>query len=191
MYNYKQVSQSTSPLKRTQLLTPLTSDSTSSTNSSASTSHDNSLCPIKVSSSTSVELERGGPLTRPSLLRSESNRRWTVAVADSPEDVIVEELERLRRLGLCAGDVHGGRYTSELTSEGAQENPKASHTSRLLSSCNEPELRSTLSVDRVNVEDELEWIHARFAIFCCRELVRTERSYQARLRELANEQVRI
>ena len=33
-------------------------------------------------------------------------------------------------------------------------------------------------------EDETEWKSARRALLCCRELVRTERSYQSRLRQL-------
>ena len=33
-------------------------------------------------------------------------------------------------------------------------------------------------------EDDSEWKSARRALLCCRELVRTERSYQSRLRQL-------
>lgn len=100
---------------------------------------------------------------RPSFLRTESNRRWTVAVAEVPDEMFMEELERLRRMGLRAGEVHGSdRHAEKKKTEAGG------------------------AAITEEVEDDSEWIDARRAILCCRELVRTERSYQARLQELAD-----
>ena len=128
------------------------------------------------------------PHKRPSILRTESNRRWTVAVADVPDDFFVEELERLRKIGrLRAVDVHGVRkvrteqvHTIEVDSNGNME------TGIEVIEKTEKEERHSLVIQNWSPEEESEWLHARRAIMCCRELVRTERSYQARLQELYN-----
>lgn len=118
---------------------------------------------------------------RPSFLRSESNRRWTVAVAEVPDELLVAELERLRKMGMRAGEVHGIRSPTFFADEGVHSN---SNTARKLK-----KLDNGTTTVAEEVEDEIEWGYARRAILCCRELVRTERSYQARLQDLADERV--
>ncbi|KAI5121309.1 hypothetical protein M0805_003776 [Coniferiporia weirii] len=169
------------------------------TDTSASTSHEGE--PLSLSdSATSVR----GPddsqsSKRPSLLRTESNRRWTVAVADAPDDLFIEELERLRRMGLRAGDVHGIRNTRhqhvQSTNASTMEDAYGELPMHAISEghldINQLEKsklaeRNTVVIQEVDAEDESEWLCARRAILCCRELVRTERSYQARLQELVD-----
>jgi len=122
------------------------------------------------------------PSQRPSFLRSESNRRWTVAVADVPDDMLVAELDRLRKMGMRAGEVHGVRplipFSGEMMVEGKDGKLKVIENG------------AATIVEEVE-EDEIEWGFARRAILCCRELVRTERSYQARLQDLFDGNVRI
>ena len=132
---------------------------------------------------------------RPSILRTESNRRWTVAVADVPDDMFIEEFERLRRMGMRTGEVHGVQAkhshasllmptrTNDISNEEieAQAHDAGRHV---------PTEQTDKEFEVITIEDELEWTHARKAIMCCRELVRTERSYQTRLQELLEEQVK-
>lgn len=123
---------------------------------------------------------------RPSFLRSESNRRWTVAVAEVPDEIFVEELERLRRMGMRAGELHAS--SDRLVEQGV---PLYARSSARQQDCMSWKVDvskmalsdSTMAVELVE-EDDLEWIDARRALLCCRELVRTERSYLARLQEL-------
>lgn len=132
---------------------------------------------------------RPGPL-RPSFLRTESNRRWTVAVAEVPDELFVEELDRLRRMGMRAGEVHGAGiggygYGSDF---GNDEDPveKARAPAHYEPDGAAQPLPGTLS----EAEDDSEWVNARRAMLCCRELVRTERSYLARLQQLIDGDVR-
>ncbi|KAH8120073.1 hypothetical protein DFH11DRAFT_1539299 [Phellopilus nigrolimitatus] len=165
------------------------------TDTSASTSHTDEPFASQESSDTSNSADNGRPSKRPSLLRTESNRRWTVAVADVPDDLFLEELERLRRMGLRAGEVHSNQNQSASPFTppvivGRYETHTCVNVGRH-SETNWPEKgkmveRNTVIVQEVGAEDETEWLHARRAIMCCRELVRTERSYQARLQELAD-----
>lgn len=145
-----------------------------------------------VSSST----DRSLPLKRPSILRTESNRRWTVAVADVPDDFFIEELERLRRMGrLHADDLHGVRTVQAEQVETVEvASIKDGHgkwsTQVDIVKKTEREERHSVVMHTISPEEESEWLHARRAILCCRELVRTERSYQARLQELVDGNVR-
>ena len=170
------------------------------TNSSESGSHDDNLLTLPQY----ADEDDKQSLRRPSFLSSESSRRWTVAVAEVPDDLFVEELERLRRMGLRAGELHGvepkSTYYHSLNSlntrastigpESGQQHLLGGHME-----VHEPKKAnitdSTVVVEEFDVEDEMEWIHARRAILCCRELVRTERSYQARLQDLADGNVSI
>lgn len=147
----------------------------------ASTSHEGAL----VSSPDSMTSPSHGcagiqqASQRPSFLRSESNRRWTVAVADVPDDMLVAELERLRKMGMRAGEVHGVRPPMPLPfSEDMIEMKGGRH-----GNLKDIENGTATIVEEVD-EDEIEWGFARRAILCCRELVRTERTYQARLQDL-------
>ncbi|THH05228.1 hypothetical protein EW145_g4950 [Phellinidium pouzarii] len=165
---------------------------------SASTSHDYEPSASPTVAASLDHTDDGRQSKRPSLLRTESNRRWTVAVADVPDDLFIEELERLRRMGLRAGDVHGVQDTRDhhmhpvrtlpgpIMSETRSEVPAHRHVNINHSEDSKLADWNTVIVQEVGVEDELEWLSARRTILCCRELVRTERSYQARLQDLAD-----
>ncbi len=156
----------------------------SSPSESASTSHEGALV-SSPDSMTSVSQGCAGivPISsqRPSFLRSESNRRWTVAVADVPDDMLVAELERLRKMGMRAGEVHGVRPQIPFSEEMMIERSKHGKLGE----------NGTATIAEEVEADEIEWGFARRAILCCRELVRTERSYQARLQDLFDGNVRI
>lgn len=111
-----------------------------------------------------------------------------MAVADVPDDFFVEELERLRRIGrLHARDVHAIRTVqTERTQTVGVVSIKDEHEdqSTQINIIEETEEHCSVVRQPVDPEEESEWLHARRAILCCRELVRTERSYQARLQEL-------
>ncbi|KAL5534478.1 hypothetical protein ACEPAG_940 [Sanghuangporus baumii] len=166
------------------------------TDASASTSPDDELhLSHQGSSITSEHLSDEEkidlPVKRPSLLRTVSNRRWTVAVADVPDDLFIEELERLRRMGLRAGDIHSVRSVSHAGY--ALSSRKEAHRGHLddgehleVKQTGKPNTPDAVLIQQVDTEDEMEWLYARRAILCCRELVRTERSYQERLQELAD-----
>lgn len=124
-----------------------------------------------------------------------------MAVADVPDDLFIEEFERLRRMGLRVGEVLG----QKLSQTSLNSTMKANAVHAVSEKRSEVEMHDAghhVTVDQLEKhdsavvevhlasEDELEWTHARRAIMCCRELVRTERSYQARLQELADAQVR-
>lgn len=166
------------------------------------------------------ETQKQAPIKRPSILRTESNRRWTVAAADVPDDLFIEELERLRRMGLRAVEIHGargsgdgGRAAAAASLEantdtngnldidsGADANEESSGNAFGLGNTR-PEAdfdsgdsakKAATAAVRTNVDleaemkEELDWLHARRAILTCRELVRTEKTYQQRLQELAD-----
>ncbi len=96
---------------------------------------------------------------RPSFLRSESNRRWTVAVADVPDDMLVAELERLRKMGMRAGEVHGVRPQIPFSEEMMIERSKHGKLGE----------NGTATIAEEVEADEIEWGFARRAILCCRE----------------------
>jgi hypothetical protein len=123
-----------------------------------------------------------------------SIRRWTLAMADVPDEVLVQELEKMRMEGREQSSFKHGTKAKE-TDKGkgewriggedddassdeddSPEQSTAMHQSQSSSSSHAPMLTSAL--------DDREWKTARRALLCCRELVRTERNYQARLRQL-------
>ena len=141
-------------------------------------------------------------------------RRWTLAMADVPDEVLVQELEKLRMGGRGAANSANGspvrrrrkrssravesselghdddwKMVGEESSSGysADERdpspaPSTSHlNSHSPSSSNSNQLHSVAHLSSL---DDHEWKTARRALLCCRELVRTERNYQARLRVL-------
>ncbi|EJD04202.1 uncharacterized protein FOMMEDRAFT_27963 [Fomitiporia mediterranea MF3/22] len=173
--------------------TDVSSGSPALTDTSASTSAEEELNSSQETAATSEDSKFRPPVKRPSLLRTESNRRWTVAVADVPDDLFIEELDRLRRMGLRAGDIHGFHNVMQTShtlppsaaarkGSGGGKNTETLEASQLQRN----KSSNTVLVQEIGVEDEMEWLHARRAILCCRELVRTERNYQERLQDLAN-----
>lgn len=134
-------------------------------------------------------------------------RRWTLAMADVPDEVLVQELEKLRMEGRGEGTPKEeskrgrGRRSRAATAEASEnghaepwranggdeewgsefsgdedQDPSPASSSSHSGSGSQPRAWSSL--------DDLEWKTARRALLCCRELVRTERNYQARLRQL-------
>lgn len=140
-------------------------------------------------------------------------RRWTLAMADVPDEVLVQELERLRMEGRGSrrkrrgGTSSNGHSTVEherdektLVYGGPEEHKwreewvklrDDSDTESEMSQSEEfsdeeerQEEEEGEEASRWSEQDDTEWKSARRALLCCRELVRTERSYQARLRQL-------
>ena len=107
-----------------------------------------------------------------------------MAVADVPDDLFIEELERLRRMGLRAGDIHGIQKSSSANYAIKDSSDRLLDTKRM-----ERMSTQAVLVQEIGVEDEMDWLRARRAILCCMDLVRTERSYQERLQELADSNV--
>ena len=131
------------------------------------------------------------PRTRPSFLRTESNRRWTVAVADVPDELLIEEIEYLRRLGMRADELHGNpdrRKMHSLYNLRSSMNGEYEGNHDMEESAEVSSLKHT-DTDTTELTEEEEWIYAQRAILCCKELIRTERTYQHRLWELAHNQV--
>ncbi|RPD82198.1 hypothetical protein L226DRAFT_19447 [Lentinus tigrinus ALCF2SS1-7] len=151
----------------------------------------------------------GGYLDR----SEDAMRRWTLAMADVPEDVLVLHLERLRKESMAhaRGRLPGRRSAApsqighgddELTIDtrgrrssfffgGPREmglSPRSSSRPRFSVGHYDRDLDGVDSDDDAlsDEEDEEDWKTARQVLFCCRELVQTERNYQARLRELAS-----
>lgn len=138
-------------------------------------------------------------------------RRWTLAMADVPEDVLVQHLERLRKesMALVRGRLPGrrsavpsqiGHGEDESTIDtpdrrsswffgGPREmgiSPRSPSRARFSVGHYEYDDYSDEEALSDDEEDEEDWKTARQVLFCCRELVQTERNYQARLRELAS-----
>ncbi|TFK95042.1 hypothetical protein K466DRAFT_475189 [Polyporus arcularius HHB13444] len=151
----------------------------------------------------------GGYLDR----SEDAMRRWTLAMADVPEDVLVQHLERLRKesVALARGRLPGRRSAApsqighgedELTVDtrdrrssfffgGPREmgiSPQSPSRARFSVGDYDRDLDGDDSDDEALFDegDEEDWKTARQVLFCCRELVQTERNYQARLRELAS-----
>ncbi|KZT72901.1 hypothetical protein DAEQUDRAFT_808867 [Daedalea quercina L-15889] len=128
-------------------------------------------------------------------------RRWTLAMADVPDEVLVQELDKLRK-GAVTRKARGKSHTPAQSDSGhtVESNYSVSPSSPWrpgvqfrLGSDSDSEDEGDIEEDEIlegfeNEADEEEWKKARRALLCCRELVRTERSYQARLRELLNAQ---
>ncbi|OJT04451.1 hypothetical protein TRAPUB_4721 [Trametes pubescens] len=148
-----------------------------------------------------------------SLDRSEdAMRRWTLAMADVPDEVLVHHLERLRKesQALARGRLPGRRSAAPSQVGHGDENSTLDTSDRRSSfffggpremgiSTRSPsrarfsvgnferELDGDISDDDAlsDGDNEEDWNTARQMLFRCRELVQTERNYQARLRELA------
>ncbi|KIJ53476.1 hypothetical protein M422DRAFT_241718 [Sphaerobolus stellatus SS14] len=105
---------------------------------------------------------------RPSFLRTQSNRRWTLAVSETPEDQLLHELDRLRSIGWGLG------FQGELFRRDERM----------------PGVDGINDVGGVNVgekwrkEEMEEWLGARKALLVCREIVRTEKTYREGLIKL-------
>ncbi|KAI8981126.1 hypothetical protein BD414DRAFT_90160 [Trametes punicea] len=139
-------------------------------------------------------------------------RRWTLAMADVPDEVLVKHLERLRKesMAFARGRLpgrrsaapsqvgHGDEDMTQDTRErrtsfffgGPREmgiSPRSPSRAHFSVGHDDRELEGDDSDDEALSEedDEEDWKTARQVLFCCRELVQTERNYQARLRELA------
>ncbi|KAI0334396.1 hypothetical protein GY45DRAFT_1242607 [Cubamyces sp. BRFM 1775] len=163
---------------------------------------------------TAEESSSGFAVVSGYLDRSEdAMRRWTLAMADVPDEVLVQHLERLRKesMALARGHLPGRRSAApSQVGHGDEESTMDTRVRRSsfffggpremgISSPRSPsrahfsvghddrELDGDDSDDEALSEedDEEDWKTARQVLFCCRELVQTERNYQARLRELA------
>ncbi|EPT03510.1 hypothetical protein FOMPIDRAFT_1047046 [Fomitopsis schrenkii] len=129
-------------------------------------------------------------------------RRWTLAMADVPDEVLVQELDKLRKNAVARRVRRKSRTPLQSDSGHTTESAySVSPTSpwrpgvhfRLGGDSDSEDEGDGEEDDEVldgfeNDADEEEWKAARRALLCCRELVRTERSYQARLRELMSSQ---
>ncbi|OBZ79829.1 hypothetical protein A0H81_01511 [Grifola frondosa] len=143
---------------------------------------------------------------------STAMRRWTLAMADVPDDVLVKQLDKLRRedtrksRGRASGfrSVDGSQLghgddrsmerrerASSFVFGGPQETHVAGHWKSKAGFRVGDEHDADGDVDSEeeavesdHEEDEEDWKTASKVLFCCRELVRTERNYQARMREL-------
>lgn len=141
-------------------------------------------------------------------------RRWTLAMADVPDEVLVQELEKLRlegrggaassREGSSSG--HGTRRRGKRRAAAENEERGRSVQAWRIGGDDEDEDEEYSADERdaspapsiahsqsgstqahttmPTALEDLEWKTARRALLCCRELVRTERNYQARLRQL-------
>lgn len=152
-------------------------------------------------------------------------RRWTLAMTDVPDEILAQELDRLRKHGSSKtrgrssrrnttyGEPKGANLsrsgTKNATDSGCSfvyGGPPESRDSHRSPGKGSPSFRvgafdedsdsasdeegrgeEVISEEEEegpeNEEDEAEWKAARKALFCCRELVRTEKNYQARLRQ--------
>ncbi|KAH9912166.1 hypothetical protein B0H21DRAFT_774059 [Amylocystis lapponica] len=124
-------------------------------------------------------------------------RRWTLAMSDVSDDMLVQELDKLRK---DTGRVVGTRpvKTGHRSQSGhwheALSKSMRDQTHSIVYGASvqgEPQWskggrgRDTRGVpEGDDPEAEEEWKTARRALLACRELVRTERNYQARLQEL-------
>ena len=139
--------------------------------------------------------------------RSMSLKRWTLAMADVPDEVLVQELERIRTEGKGRrwrtasshghdqGTPEGGEtalvYGGPTCGSVGHSNSSGSHDrdhdddvdSVVSDSFDSHRSAHELGI-APNPREDAEWKTARRALLCCRELVRTERNYQARLRQL-------
>lgn len=151
----------------------------------------------------------GGYLDR----SEDAMRRWTLAMADVPDDVLVQHLERLRResVALARGRFPGRKSAapsqvghgdddqgcdprdrrSSFFFGGPREmgiSPRSASRARFSVGHHDRDFDGEDSDDEAlsDEEDEEDWKTARDVLFRCRELVQTERNYQTRLRELAS-----
>ncbi|OSD06221.1 hypothetical protein PYCCODRAFT_1423085 [Trametes coccinea BRFM310] len=182
------------------------------TTAQADSSSVSSPSPAQSDSPTNDEGSPSGfAVVRGSLDRSEdAMRRWTLAMADVPDEVLVQHLERLRKesMALARGRLPGRRSTApSQVGHGDEEStvdtrerptsfffggpremgisPRSPSSARFSVGHYDRELEGDESDDEAlsDEDDEEDWKTARQVLFCCRELVQTERNYQARLRE--------
>ncbi|PIL31450.1 hypothetical protein GSI_06151 [Ganoderma sinense ZZ0214-1] len=151
----------------------------------------------------------GGYLDR----SEDAMRRWTLAMADVPDDVLVQHLERLRKesVALARGRLPGRKSAApSQTGHGDDDqaydprdrrssfffggpremgiSPRSASRARFSVGHDDREYEGEDSDEEAlsDEEDEEDWKTARDVLFRCRELVQTERNYQTRLRELAS-----
>jgi len=108
-------------------------------------------------------------VARPSFLRTQSNRRWTLAVSETPEDELVKELDRLRSIGWGLG-FQGEIFRME-DRNGVSEGEGSGNGWKK--------------------EEMDEWLVARKALLVCREIVRTEKTYKEGMEKLQRGEVSI
>ncbi|EKM61821.1 uncharacterized protein PHACADRAFT_85471 [Phanerochaete carnosa HHB-10118-sp] len=126
-------------------------------------------------------------------------KRWTIAMADVPDEVLVQELERMRTESRRESQRRRrqdstAKRTEEDIDEAAEESASeseehhddgVSHASHSQShSTSHSHSHSHRTSIPTSPSDDAEWKVARRALLSCRELVRTERNYQASLRQL-------
>lgn len=151
----------------------------------------------------------GGYLDR----SEDAMRRWTLAMADVPDDVLVQHLERLRKesVALARGRLPGRKSAAPSQSGHGDDDqaydprdrrssfffggpremgisPRSASRARFSVGQDDREYDGEDSDEEAlsDEEDEEDWKTARDVLFRCRELVQTERNYQTRLRELAS-----
>ena len=115
-----------------------------------------------------------------------------MAMADDglTDEVLVEELEKMRR----KSDPDQQYQLSRVW----MRQPKAGHVRSATTNVNEGNVRLQLhnlsratSIGDNDAEEAATWNIARRALLCCREIVRTEKRYQEKLRALLDGDVRI
>ncbi|KAI1793189.1 hypothetical protein LXA43DRAFT_286712 [Ganoderma leucocontextum] len=151
----------------------------------------------------------GGYLDR----SEDAMRRWTLAMADVPDDVLMQHLERLRKesVALAHGRLPGRKSAAPSQVGHGDDDETYDPRDRRSSFCfggpremgislrSASRARFSVGHDECDfdgedsddealsdAEDEEDWKTARDVLFRCRELVQTERNYQTRLRELAS-----
>ena len=112
-----------------------------------------------------------------------------MAIAEASEELFVAELDRLRRMGMRAREVHG-----VISFPAEKIAPDLLNLDALDQNINhiafEPNNSEIWPASTESPEDEEEWMHARRALLSCRELVRTERVYEENMQHLAEGDVR-
>lgn len=127
----------------------------------------------------------------------ELKRRWafSMAMADDQvtDEVLVEELEKLRtghQVDYRSRPSPVLRRQSRHGDSGRPVHSRAMSTpnmSDIVSHPYVPEMAHTLDVN--DPEDAATWHIARTALFCCREILKTERRYQEELKALIDGKV--
>jgi hypothetical protein len=103
----------------------------------------------------------------------------------------MEELQRLRRMGMRAGEVHRSGEMDAVEGGSGDQDQEGSGTLVRAATQEEMVVPHGKGSGEENGEDDGEWVKALRALLCCRELVMTERSYLARLQQLLDGDVRL
>ncbi|EIN13894.1 hypothetical protein PUNSTDRAFT_140330 [Punctularia strigosozonata HHB-11173 SS5] len=138
-------------------------------------------------------------------------RRWTLAMAEAPDEVVAQEFELLRKVdqGRRSRKSSMARTMSapismvDVEEDGTQDDDEPEHTLRMRTSLlslgalgvlngamvyggpNTEKVEDLAAdEDRSSDEDEAGWENVRKAILSCKDLIRTERAYQAKLCQL-------